>query len=116
MIYEVQSDNDLSKTIRLLKKEDKTFYVLFTNQSDPKCTYLENLINESHRIIAPEHLGFVPDLVIVDSFECPSGFTLGNFHITKTPTLVVFEFNKLFGWDVWQEEWVTHIEQELGLV
>ena len=113
MIYEVHSDNDLSKQIRLLKKTEKTFHVLFTNLSDhnslditDKC-YAANLCPST----TPES-----DLIIVDSFLAPSCFTLGSFHITKTPTLVSFYFNPVFGYSVSQDEWASKIEELLEIV
>ena len=109
--YEVQSDNELSKNIRLLKKSEKTFYVLFTNPFDKKSDYLYNRILENCYNVDNMEL----DIICVDSFLCPSGFTLGSFHITKTPALVSFKFDPLFGYSVTQEEWISEIEEILEL-
>lgn len=115
MIYEVYSDNELSKQIRLLKKTEKTFHVLFTNPSDKKSNYLTKLFNNFQTI--NEYTYSIPyDIIIVSSFNCPSGFMLGNFHITKTPTLVSFGFDPHFGYSVTEDQWVSYIEEVLELV
>ena len=113
MKYEVYSDNELSKQIRLLKKTEKTFHVLFTSPFDPKSIDLEDKYYAAHLCPStqPEY-----DIIIVDSFNCPSGFTLGSFHVTKTPTLVSFYFNPVFGYSVSEDSWVSEIEQILELV
>ena len=114
-IHEVQSDNELSKQIRLLKKTEGTFHVLFVNPSDPKSNYL---IERFTHYQDPEVYAYtIPnDIIIVDSFLCPSGFTLGSFHVTQTPTLVSFIFDPQFGYSVTQNEWVSIIEEKLELI
>ena len=114
-IYEVQSDNELSKQIRLLKKTEGTFHVLFVNPSDPKSNFL--LERFTHYQDPEAYAYTIPnDIILVDSFFCPSGFTLGSFHVTQTPTLVSFVFDESFGWSVSQNEWVSIIEEMLELV
>ena len=113
--YEVQSDNELSKQIRFLKKEEKPFHVLFVNSSDPKSIYLVERFNLYQDPL--KYAYTIPDdIILVDSFFCPSGFTLGSFHVTQTPTLVSFIFDPHFGYSVTQNEWVSKIEEMLELV